>query len=1167
MPITADQERRLLNHYHLTSLDPVTWPHRHDEDDDDNDSSDDGENPPTLPFRARPGGRVGGEPGRQDPSSRFRNMDRHASVRSAGSIIGSESVVQNDEPDPLGMTPSVVAELRKRQLPVEEDLALRNRFMLTSTSFSPALFLSHVHRDASTEDLLRGLDFLSRSIEQKSASLKVLVESNFEKFVRAKATMDNVYTEMRTRGAGESEVGTPASPGRRQQHSRHTSRGQSGSHFRNAAGTPFSPTLTASTARSTTARKNALTRESEYGVLGIKAPLQDVAIKAEEMWGPALGGRDQEDSFKQVIGALEQYKEVFGLGTVVSEAIKKNDYDTIIESWKRANKYADQARQIVEEAYRSNAPITDQSAQVILLTVHAHHSISTQLETFKRVLWRRLKTSRNHSRPGSLAANVTDEAEEGDEHMRLIAVLLQLGVDENPIWEWLNSRCLYLKDRIARGFERARIEVEIQRRRLASSHKNANTNINRLQDTKAMSRYLRSAAGHGAGALGKDASGKEMDSPNVVAFWEKVLGSMRYLLGSSGVGRGSAGIVGEVVEFWEVTQSFIDGRGQRTFSAAVFAAGNPEHLELEPDDVANLRSGAVDLITQLRSSLLSFFADAPVDDLSDLYSPIPPTPITPDSAAPNSAGARTPGGGINPLRRAFTFGSSHNGGDGPSPPPANVKTGEWWDTFAFWPPRSNSLSGAHYLGHLLTLVGSAATSLAGLSVMKQQARAGSAGVEGWRILVGAVRERCVHALCAAWAADADRVRGLETWVRSEVGERRDLTTMPGLFMSYEERVLAGFQRIAYVGDGGGSANGSGSGEVIIPPPAKLLQAVRGSFVTSLYKALSGMVENAEKGRLAGEAGGDEGMDPDGVMIAMMKSGDGEEVGAGRVDAGNRVSVVDALASANARRTLITSRQNVRILMTLSNLSHLRAEIIPHLISAFESSFSVKLAEETKTVRDVLGQIDARLFQGYVKPTVDRLSILIHDGIHSPSWAPSPSSPSTRPTNAKPYIYAVLLQLVLVHAEITTTTSTSPSTPFTLTNQILSHLLEQSSTHLLTAFQSPAHPHYPLSSLMQATLDVEFLAQTLSQYTTERAGEIQSQIYLALDERTDDEARKRLQGELPGMRGVLKRLREGTRGEFGCFKRERRGRGTEARKASGSLGDGSGNGGGSGRGTG
>lgn len=81
--------------------------------------------------------------------------------------------------------------------------------------------------------------------------------------------------------------------------------------------------------------------------------------------------------------------------------------------------------------------------------------------------------------------------------------------------------------------------------------------------------------------------------------------------------------------------------------------------------------------------------------------------------------------------------------------------------------------------------------------------------------------------------------------------------------------------------------------------------------------------------------------------------------------------------------------------------------------------------------------------------------------------------------------------------------------------------------------------------MQATLDVEFMAQTLNNYTTDKAGEVQSQIYLALDERTDDEARKRLQGELPEMRKVLKRLREGTKGEFGCFRRERRGRGERA----------------------
>lgn len=217
-----------------------------------------------------------------------------------------------------------------------------------------------------------------------------------------------------------------------------------------------------------------------------------------------------------------------------------------------------------------------------------------------------------------------------------------------------------------------------------------------------------------------------------------------------------------------------------------------------------------------------------------------------------------------------------------------------------------------------------------------------------------------------------------------------------------------------------------------------------------------------------------------------------------------------------------------MLMTLSNLSNLRAETIPQLISQFESSFSVKLTEESKTIRDVLSQIDARLFQSYVKPTVEQIQSLIKAGIADPGWAPS----SGRPENARPYVYEVLLSLVYVHAEVSTT-----ATP--LTGQVLAYFLEQVGLALVTAFRS--RPRYSLPALMQATLDVEFLAQTLNNYTTDRAGEVQSQIYLVLDERTEHDARARLEGELPEMRGVLKRLREGTKGQFGCFKRERRGR--------------------------
>lgn len=207
-----------------------------------------------------------------------------------------------------------------------------------------------------------------------------------------------------------------------------------------------------------------------------------------------------------------------------------------------------------------------------------------------------------------------------------------------------------------------------------------------------------------------------------------------------------------------------------------------------------------------------------------------------------------------------------------------------------------------------------------------------------------------------------------------------------------------------------------------------------------------------------------------------------------------------------------------MLLTLSNLQALRNDIVPQLISQFEVNFSIKLTEESKTVRDVLGQIDTRLFQSYVKPTVERLTSAVFKGIRSPSWVPS----GIRPTDASPYIYNVLLSLVVVHSEVSTTAEP-------LTAQVLRHLQEQLSFALIEAFKE--RPKYSLPALMQATLDVEFMAQTLNNYTTERASDTQSKIYIALDERTDNDARLKLQRELPEMRAILKKLREGTRGEL------------------------------------
>lgn len=216
-----------------------------------------------------------------------------------------------------------------------------------------------------------------------------------------------------------------------------------------------------------------------------------------------------------------------------------------------------------------------------------------------------------------------------------------------------------------------------------------------------------------------------------------------------------------------------------------------------------------------------------------------------------------------------------------------------------------------------------------------------------------------------------------------------------------------------------------------------------------------------------------------------------------------------------------------MLLTLSNLQALRATVVPSLNTQFENAFSVKLTDETKTIRDVLSQIDARLFQSYTRPSIESLRRIIRAGVSAPDWAPPAGS---RPRSVRPYVYEALLSLVLVHTQVSTTAAS-------LTSEVLSYLLEQASRELLDAFHTRAR--YDLEALMQATLDVEFVAQTLGHYTTDRATELQSAIYQELDSRTDNDARARLQGELPEMRAVLKRLREASKGEFACFRKPKR----------------------------
>jgi exocyst complex component 2 len=1018
----AEFDKSVLAYYNIQVAGPTEWPAELDGSDDE------------LPD----------EIGVRRSRSRYSALERSASDRRSGLVgaqktsDGRSNLVQKDESDPLGMSGSVVSSLRSRGLPVEQDPRLRNKFMLSSTTFSPALFLSQAHHDASTDELVQGLQFLSQSIDQKSASLKVLVETNFERFVRAKATIDNVYTEMRNQGM-EPEQARPTTP----RHSRNVSR-QSGIHYRNFSSGSATNTLQAQP--QPTISKNALRKETDYGIQGIRGPLLEVSQKAEEVWGPALGGKEREASLKSLADAVEKERQLYELGSNLRAAIKQRDYEDAVQHYNKARDYANQAKTIAERVSFTGQSLTDDQVQKILVTGRMWSDVEDQVKTLKRDIWRRLSNIQSVlPLPGDSNA---------EEHMELIGILLELGVDDNPIWVWLLSRYDHLKNKISAVIERSRIEIEILRRRLAAKDG---------PDVRSVAAYLRQAVKEHPSAL---------DQEQVVEFWETITTYLTKLLSMS------SGLLGEVIDFWESAKSFIEGSKQKALPTG-FEGESRKHHRLSDAGVKDLTNGAAELAELLRQAVHTMFADPPSDDISALFSPTSAT-----GTAPNTPGA------VN----AFSPTEGRLGRvDRDNLPAPSPKKGEAWEDFSFWAPHSNSLSATQYISKLLAMVTHAAEELASMSTVAQNSQA----TEKLRTTVATARERSLRALCEAWSKDSESCNGLEDWTRAP--EKRDQTKLPLYFEGFEKKILTGVQQVLYLA---GSAK-QGSQSIVTPPPSKLLQVVRTQFVNSIYKAVSAMLENAQRDNMDDE--------DDWVLDSTTAKDDD-------------VALIEPVRISN---------RNVRLLLTLSNLKALKNDYVPSLVTFFESSFSVTLTDEPKTIRDVFGQIDAKLFKSYTQPTVERLTRTVKEGINSPDWAPV----SGKPDQVRPYVYSAMMILVMVHTEVSTTVATIGNSN-ALLNEILSYLLEKVSQALLDSFKERKPNMYTLPALIQATLDTEFIAQTMSQYSTTKAGEIQGQIYMELDKRSDNNARAKLQQELGDMRGVLKRLREQSRNSFGCFKRPR-----------------------------
>jgi exocyst complex component 2 len=176
-----------------------------------------------------------------------------------------------DLSDPLGVK-SLSYATKSRSM-----VKKKGAVMLTSKEFDAKKFLADVHRGTTFKNLEEGYERLNVTVEQRTEKLKSLVKGNFDRFVGAKATVDAIYKELKSKNLNS----------------------------------------------------------EDYGTDKFKKKLKDVSDACGSLYGPIIERRLKAEKIRSVLGVLERYRFFFNLPASLEELIKANKYEQAVRDVKK----------------------------------------------------------------------------------------------------------------------------------------------------------------------------------------------------------------------------------------------------------------------------------------------------------------------------------------------------------------------------------------------------------------------------------------------------------------------------------------------------------------------------------------------------------------------------------------------------------------------------------------------------------------------------------------------------------------------------------------------------------------------------------------------------------------------------------------------------------------
>lgn len=305
--------------------------------------------------------------------------------------------------------------------------------------------------------------------------------------------------------------------------------------------------------------------EQGWGLGELKGFIDDSNSKLAVIMKPVIDNQARETRLKAALELIKKNKYLFNLPSLISKHIKNNDHDSLIRDYRRG------------KDMRYNENITSETPDYIIqnkkITDRIWKEVESIVDEYKKDTWKQLSQTGPE-----------------DNYMAVISKLLELGVEDNPIQEWIECQIQQYSDKAIDKFEKLTLKTNLMRMNLVS-----------LPPTEHASFILPVKENAKEGE-----SNSLCDSAEVIEMWLTI----RQALDDISKNAEAACL------FWKSCSEFLDGTRQRNLPTG-YRGESKIHLSFNPQEVERIRQSGRSMIQLFAERIVHYFeSPAPTQSLA-----------------------------------------------------------------------------------------------------------------------------------------------------------------------------------------------------------------------------------------------------------------------------------------------------------------------------------------------------------------------------------------------------------------------------------------------------------------------------------------------------------------------------------------------------------------------